>query len=172
MLCVFYHNTQTNQFSGTKTANDARPCTSFRWTIQGSRWGSNQRKTVSGKDSQGRKNFRQLSRIWIVPGEAEKQPWGEVSIYRGHSWAKTQRWGSQKRGGQTAARAVLNPHVSSECWAAPCLNVSPCFLDLLVQQLHLLRQIYLYYCQRAACCGPCFSINVLVEGLQKQRNGD
>lgn len=53
--------------------------------------------------------------------------------------------------------------------AASGPSVSPCSLDPLVRQLLLLRQIYPHCCQRPACCGPCFSTNVLVEGLQNQR---
>lgn len=61
---------------------------------------------------------------------------------------------------------------SSDCGVGACLSLSPCFLDLLVQQPPLLTQTSLYCCQRAACCGPRCSTSVLAEGLQKQRNRD
>lgn len=62
---------------------------------------------------------------------------------------------------------TLSPRGAARRGLGP--GVSPCSLDPLVRQLPLLRQIYPHCCQRPACCGPCFSANVLVEGLQNQR---
>lgn len=70
------------------------------------------------------------------------------------------------------ARSMLDSRRRGDvgCCAVSSRSLSPCFPDLLAQRLHLSTQIYLHCYRRAACCGPCFSIDVLVEGLQKSRS--